>query len=108
MNYTDIVNCPVFGEEYSDHVEESPPSGSWWYVYRLESIKSPDHGYTGITSNLQQRLHQHNSGKNTSTQPFAPYRVLFAAAFPDKKRALAFESYLKTGSGLAFANKRLF
>jgi putative endonuclease len=96
-------------------LEGAPAPGSevglapgWWYVYRLQSIASPENGYTGATQNLRRRLQQHNSGENRSTAADAPFRVVFAAAFPTKVTALAFESYLKTGSGIAFGRKRLW
>ena len=80
----------------------------YWYVYRLHSIRHPSFGYTGVTSNLKRRLQQHNRGENKSTAPYTPFHLEFAAAFPSKQRALAFEAYLKSGSGHAFAKKRLW
>jgi predicted GIY-YIG superfamily endonuclease len=83
------------------------PDG-WRYVYRIESKRCPSFSYTGATSNLHHRLQQHNRRENLSTAPYVPFRLAFTAAFPSKHRALAFESYLKSGSGLAFARKRLW
>jgi predicted GIY-YIG superfamily endonuclease len=80
----------------------------WHYVYRLQSIPDPSFGYTGVASNLHRRLAQHNRRENPSTAPHAPLQLVFAAAFPDKKRAHGFENYLKTGSGCAFSRKRLW
>lgn len=83
------------------------PKG-YWYVYHLQSIQHPSFGYTGVTSNLKRRLQQHNRGENNSTAPYTPFHLKFSAAFPDKFRAIAFETYLKSGSGHAFAKKRLW
>jgi predicted GIY-YIG superfamily endonuclease len=83
-------------------------NGNWYYVYRLQSRSTPAFGYTGLTRNLHRRLLQHNRGDNPSTAPHAPFRIAFAAAFPCKQRALSFEAYLKSGSGHAFAKKRLW
>jgi putative endonuclease len=80
----------------------------WWYVYRIQSKGNPAIGYTGITSHLNRRIQQHNRGENPSTAAYTPFKVTFTAAFPDKHRALAFEAYLKSGSGHAFAKKRLW
>ena len=80
----------------------------WWHVYRLESKSCPSFGYTGLTANLHRRLLQHNRGENCSTARYAPFNLTFSAAFPSKQRALAFEAYLKSGSGHAFAKKRLW
>jgi hypothetical protein len=36
-----------------------------------------------------------------------PWQLITYTAFSDVKKAVAFERYLKTASGRAFANKRL-
>jgi putative endonuclease len=89
-------------------VAEEEPSVQWWYVYRIESQSFPKFGYTGSTHHLKRRLQQHNRGENHSTAPYIPFRLTFAAAFPTKKGAMDFEAYLKTGSGKAFAQRRLW
>jgi putative endonuclease len=43
----------------------------------------------------------------THTRKYKPWRIETYIAFSDEKRAFAFEKYLKSGSGRAFANKRL-
>lgn len=78
-----------------------------WYVYILESLSHPDQQYTGATEDIRARLADHNAGKSKHTRKFAPWRLLFYCAFPDKLRALEFERYLKSHSGRAFARKRL-
>lgn len=77
------------------------------YVYILRSRTRPDQIYIGATSNLDQRLIDHNAGKSPHTSKFAPWSLEFSAAFPDRETAYAFERYLKSHSGRAFANKRL-
>jgi len=39
--------------------------------------------------------------------PYRPWRIKTCIAFSDEKQAHAFEQYLKTQSGRAFAKKRL-
>jgi predicted GIY-YIG superfamily endonuclease len=78
------------------------------YVYLIESVSVPVVRYTGYTDNLRQRLLDHNSGKNVSTAPNRPWRLCTYFAFSTKTQALEFEHYLKSGSGHAFANKRLW
>lgn len=78
------------------------------YVYRLRSHSHPAFEYTGCTSDLRGRLFHHNSGQVKSTSQYRPLLLLFYAAFENKSRAYAFERYLKTGSGKAFARKRLW
>jgi len=78
------------------------------YVYLIESESASAVRYTGYTDDLRQRLLDHNSGKNVSTATNRPWRLRTYLAFSAKKQALEFESYLKSGSGHAFANKRLW
>ena len=78
------------------------------YVYLLESESAPNRRYTGYTNDLRQRVAEHNIGKNVSTAPFRPWQLRTYLAFSSKARALAFERYLKSGSGHAFAKKRLW
>jgi predicted GIY-YIG superfamily endonuclease len=78
-----------------------------WYVYIIRSINFSDHEYTGATRDLKQRLTEHNAGKSAHTAKFMPWELVWYCAFPDKHRALAFEKYLKSHSGRAFAKKRL-
>ena len=77
------------------------------YVYILESEAHPDHYYVGLTENLRDRLNRHNGGKVPHTTKFRPWRIKTAIAFIQPDRAIAFERYLKTASGRAFAKKRL-
>jgi putative endonuclease len=78
-----------------------------WYVYIIRSVTHPEREYTGATANLKQRLSDHNAGKSTHTAKFVPWELVWFCAFTDKHKALAFEKYLKSHSGRAFAKKRL-
>jgi putative endonuclease len=79
-----------------------------WYVYLLESESFPGQRYVGISSDVQQRLTNHNGGKSAHTSKFLPWRLVTYVAFSDRRKAEAFERYLKSGSGHAFARKRLW
>ena len=79
-----------------------------YYVYLIESISSKGQRYVGTTANLKQRLSEHNDGKSSHTSKFKPWKLTTYIAFSDRPKAIAFESYLKSGSGHAFANKRLW
>jgi len=79
-----------------------------YYVYMLQSDGHPDRRYTGSTSDLRKRLAAHNNGESTHTSKYRPWSLVGYHAFQDKQRAQDFESYLKSGSGKAFANKRLW
>lgn len=78
-----------------------------WYVYILRSTSSTHREYTGSTSDLRQRLKDHNAGKSGHTAKYRPWELQWYCAFPEKMRALEFEKYLKSHSGRAFAGKRL-
>lgn len=77
------------------------------YVYILQSLTSGERFYTGITDDLKARLSKHNSGGVPHTDKYRPWRIKTYIVFSDEKRALAFEKYLKSGSGRAFAKARL-
>jgi putative endonuclease len=78
------------------------------YVYLLQSESSADQRYVGVTSDLKQRLADHNAGKSPHTSKYLPWRLVTYVAFSDEKKAENFEHYLKSGSGHAFARKRLW
>jgi predicted GIY-YIG superfamily endonuclease len=77
------------------------------YVYILQSLADADCFYTGVTDDLKVRLSNHNSGSVTHTAKHRPWKVRTYVAFEDQRRAFAFEKYLKSGSGRAFAKARL-
>ena len=77
------------------------------YVYILQSLSNPDQFYTGLCADVATRLAAHNSGQSPHTSKFKPWRVISTHYFDDAKVAAAFERYLKSGSGRAFAAKRL-
>jgi predicted GIY-YIG superfamily endonuclease len=79
-----------------------------FYVYLLESDASPTQRYLGLTTDLKQRLAEHNAGKSPHTSKFRPWRLITYVAFSDQAKATAFERYLKSGSGHPFARKRLW
>jgi putative endonuclease len=79
-----------------------------FYVYLLESLGNHGERYVGLTTNLQQRFREHNSGRSTHTSKYLPWRLVTYIAFSDRAKAESFERYLKSGSGHAFAAKRLW
>ena len=78
-----------------------------YYVYIIQSINSPQKIYTGFLKNIDGRLEGHNSGRSAYTSKFKPWKIVCYCAFSNKEKALDFERYLKTSSGIAFKNKRL-
>lgn len=79
-----------------------------YYVYLIRSLSDPGQRYVGMTADLKRRMAEHNSGKSPHTSKFRPWELATYIAFSDRKQAESFEAYLKSGSGHAFANKRLW
>jgi len=79
-----------------------------YYVYCLVSETNPARRYAGFTEDLRDRLADHNTGGTQSTSDGRPWKLTGYTAFDSKTKAHAFERYLKSGSGIAFARKRLW
>ena len=63
--------------------------------------------YVGFTHDLKNRLKEHNGGESTHTDKYGPWQLMTYAVFDSKEKALAFEKYLKSGSGREFAKRHL-
>jgi putative endonuclease len=77
------------------------------FVYIIASQAHPEQYYVGMTNDVESRLNDHNTGKSSHTAKYKPWRLVFHCWFEDAEKAQAFEKYLKSGSGRAFAAKRL-
>lgn len=77
-----------------------------YYLYILQSEKDSDF-YTGSTSDLKRRLEEHNLGKNFSTAPRRPLKLIYYEAYLLKEDAEAREKYLKTSMGRRVIRKQL-
>ena len=75
-----------------------------YYVYLPKSQRFNE-TYVGITSNLRQRFTDHNAGRSKHTSKYRPWDLIVYTAFTSKKKAIAYERYLKTGSGIAFLRR---
>ena len=75
------------------------------YVYILKCADNTF--YTGHTTSLEDRIRRHNKGENVYTKPRRLVILITYLAFSDKYKAINLEKYLKSGSGKAFAQKRL-
>ncbi|MCL4361512.1 GIY-YIG nuclease family protein [Candidatus Dependentiae bacterium] len=78
-----------------------------FYVYYLKSESFPEKTYIGFTSNLKQRLLDHNSGKSVYTKEFKPWNLIGFLGFNQRDKALKFEQHLKSNAGRIFL-KRYF
>ncbi|MCJ7544917.1 MAG: GIY-YIG nuclease family protein [Phycisphaerae bacterium] len=78
------------------------------YVYLLRSLSHPAKRYVGTTEDLRRRLAEHNAGRSAHTRRYTPWRCVVAIRFADVTKAEAFEGYLKSGSGHAFARRHFW
>ncbi len=69
------------------------------WVYILKSKRSDNWSYVGSTSNLGQRLKDHNSGKTRSTKAYKPLFLLYQEQHKTREEAYKQELYLKSSNG---------
>ena len=74
-------------------------------VYVLKSANPTADYYIGLTHDLRARLADHNAGRCPHTARYLPWLPHVTIELPDERRAVAFERYLKSGSGRAFAKR---
>jgi predicted GIY-YIG superfamily endonuclease len=74
-------------------------------VYILKNTDNPPRFYTGVTADLRARLEAHNAGRCSHTAKHRPWRVDVTVKFAEETRALKFEKYLKSGSGVEFSRR---
>ena len=69
-----------------------------YYTYIIKS-KIRNYIYVGLTSDIERRFEEHNSGKNKTTKPYLPFDLLFKENFSTRVEARKREKYLKSGIG---------
>lgn len=69
-----------------------------YYVYAIKSVNK-NYIYVGLTNNLKRRLAQHNSGKEKTTKPYRPFKIIHIEQHKDKNSARKGEKFLKSGCG---------
>lgn len=72
-----------------------------YFVYVLSSIKRK-YIYVGLTKDVERRIKQHNSGKEKTTKPYAPFKLIYTEKFSSRVLARTKEKYLKSGCGKEF------
>jgi len=75
------------------------------FIYYLQSAADHSLRYSGLTSDVTARLAAHNAGQSPHTAKHRPWILLASIEFTEETRAIAFEQYLKSGSGRAFARR---
>ncbi|NQT01699.1 MAG: GIY-YIG nuclease family protein [Planctomycetes bacterium] len=74
----------------------------------LHSIADAGRHYVGMTCDIEKHLKIHNTGKCTHTAKYRPCQIETAIVFRCNDKAIAFEKYLKSHSGHAFAKRHFW
>lgn len=76
-------------------------------TYTVYAINSMSHNYiyVGMTEDLDRRIAEHNSGKNKTTKPYKPFKLIYSEEFQTRMEARIKEKNLKSGSGKEFLKK---
>jgi putative endonuclease len=75
-----------------------------FFVYALKSL-SRNYIYVGLTDDIERRVCQHNAGKERTTRPYRPFKLIYSESFPTRPEARKKEKYLKSGVGKEFLKK---
>ena len=70
-------------------------------VYAIISEMNGDI-YVGMTTDIEKRIKQHNTGKSKYTKTLLPWRILYTEQQQDWLSARKREKYLKSGIGKEF------
>jgi putative endonuclease len=69
-----------------------------FFVYVLNSLNR-NYIYVGMTSDLERRVSDHNSGYNKTTKPYMPFDIVLVEEYSTRILARQREKYLKSGIG---------
>ena len=69
-----------------------------FYVYALSSLER-NYIYIGLTNDLDRRFNEHKSGKNRTTKPYRPFKLIYIEECKTRVEARTKEKYFKTSSG---------
>ena len=71
------------------------------YTYAIKSLKQ-NYIYVGLTNYPRRRFFQHQNGKEKTTSPYRPFRIILLEKFSTRAEAREREKYLKSGFGKEF------
>ncbi len=77
-----------------------------YYVYIIQSLKDKSF-YSGMTSNLERRVKEHNKSDIKTTRSKKPWRLVYSQNYPSRVEAREREQYLKSGQGREFRDSIL-
>jgi putative endonuclease len=67
-----------------------------YIVYAIKS-KGRNYIYVWLTNNLERRFNEHNLGKEKTTRPYGPFKLIYSEKFKTRIEARIKEKYLKSG-----------
>jgi putative endonuclease len=75
-----------------------------WSVYALKSVFR-NYIYVGLSSAVERRIRQHDEGREKTTRPYRPFRLILLERFETRGEARRREVYLKSGCGKEFLKR---
>ena len=69
-----------------------------FYVYAISSLER-NYIYVGLTDFVERRFLEHNSGRNKTTKPYLPFKLIFVKECATRIVARELEKYYKSGIG---------
>ncbi len=76
-----------------------------FFTYILKSLKDGSY-YYGSSSNIEQRLKYHNSGRVKYTKGHLPYKIHYFEEYLSRKEAVVRERYFKSIDGYKFLKEK--
>ena len=76
-----IIRCAK-----QDALRSFSEGGPVYYVYLIGSLSAQGKRYVGMTTDLKQRLREHNQAKSSHTAKFSPWKLITYVAFTDRAR----------------------
>ena len=72
-----------------DALRSFSEGGPVYYVYLIESLSAQGERYVGMTTDLRQRLREHDQRKSSHTTKFSPWKLITCVVFTDRAKAEA-------------------
>jgi len=72
-----------------------------FFVYAIMSLDR-NYIYVGLTNNVERRFNEHQTGKNKTTKPYRPFKIILTEQFETRVQAREKEIFLKSGTGKEF------
>ena len=76
------------------------------FVFIIKSLKDGRY-YKGMTTNLTNRIKEHNAGRTFSTKVFVPWELVYYEEYSTRSEARAREKFLKSGQGRNFIKRMI-